>query len=100
MEPAPLWQSGLLFDYIVRDGEQRRPDIDTKCFRSSEINREIHLCGLLNWKFCGLLAFKNSTGVDPCELVGLRRPGRVAHQSAARNIFLPWIDDGQTMLCS
>jgi hypothetical protein len=52
------------FDYLIGAHEQRGWHVNVEHFGRLQIDEQLGLRGLLNWKFSGLLALENAAGVD------------------------------------
>ena len=93
--PAP---DGGLFDYLIRPREQDLRDHDAECLGGFQINDEIKLARLLNWKICRFFPFENPPDIGGGAPIRVGKIAAVANQTAADNIVSPRIDCRHALL--
>src|SRR5262249_47579006 len=83
---CPLWaksgHSGHSFDHLVGAAKQRKRYGKAEGLGGFQIDDQLDLGGLLNWKIGRLLPLDNPAGVYPEQTVRLREIGSVAHEPA------------------
>jgi len=78
---VPKTGKSTLFDHLVGAGKQRWRDRKPERFRSLEIDDQVELRWLHNWKIGRLFALEDAAGVDAGLTIGVSQAGAVADQA-------------------
>src|SRR4051794_32826789 len=67
------------FDHLVGAQQERCRHLNAERLGGLEIDRQLGLCGLLDWQVRRLVTLENAAGVDASEAIRIRDAGSVAH---------------------
>jgi len=87
----------MLFNYLVRAGEQRRRYGEAKRLGRREIDYQLDLRDLLDRQVSRLLTLENPAGVDAHHTPTFRNTGAVANQAARHGELTGWVDRGHSV---
>src|SRR6516225_2074828 len=71
-----------LFDHLVGEREKVRRDCEAERLRGLEIDDQLELRWLHDWKIGRLFALEDAAGVDAGLTIGVSQAGAITHQAA------------------
>jgi hypothetical protein len=91
-------QSPDSFNNLIGAAGQRQWHRNAECLGGFQVDIHLDFCCPLHWQVGGLVALKNSAGLDAGQLVRFRNVRSVAHQTSGRSEFVILVDGGHGVL--